>query len=315
MKILCITPNVAIDRTLTVPHFHEGGVWRAKTVHVACGGKGVNVARALKPLGQEAICAGMLAGHGGRLAAAKAVAEGLTGRWTWIEGETRSSLIIIGEHGRTTVINEPGPEVAEADWRRFLADVRSLARGCDAVCLSGSLPPGLPPGAIAALIDAAAGAERRPVWVDTSGEALDDAVKAGAAGMAVGIKVNAGEAAARLGWRIATPNDALQAARELRRRGAGCVALTLGDSGAVIATERGDWHAWPPRLHIVNPVGSGDCFLAGLITALGTGVTPEEALRVATACGTGNAIEPRVGLPDPTRFTWLLVETQVRQVA
>ncbi|MCU0837776.1 MAG: 1-phosphofructokinase family hexose kinase [Rhodospirillales bacterium] len=316
MKVLCVTPNVAIDRTLTVPGFREGGVWRAAHAHIACGGKGINVARALKPLGQDPLCAGILAGHGGRLVADAAAAEGLAGRWTWVAGETRTSFIIVGEHGRATVVNEPGLALTDADWRRFIADIRQLAGGCAAVAISGSLPPGVSDGALRELIAAAAGDgqhadERRPVWVDTSGEALATAI----ATRPADIKVNADEAAALLGWKIATPTDALQAAREIRRRGPARVALTLGDRGAVIATDRGDWHAWPPRLHAVNPVGSGDCFLAGLISGLGAGVTPEEALRLATACGTGNAIEVHIGLPDPTKLTWLLVGTQVRQVA
>lgn len=310
MNILCVTPNVAVDRTLTVPGFREGGVWRAESVHIACGGKGVNVARAIAPLRQRALCAGILAGHTGRLAAASAAAEGLDSRWTWVDGETRTCLILSGEHGRTTVVNEPGASISPGDWRRFIADVRLQARTCDAVCISGSLPQGVPENGLAALIEGAAGDDRRPVWVDTSGTALAEAIAARPSG----IKVNAEEAAALLGWRIGSTNDALAAAREICRRGPASVALTLGGSGAVIATERGDWHAWPPHLHVVNPVGSGDCFLAGLVTAFGAGVTPEEALRLATACGTGNAIQAPIGLPDPTKLTWLLVGTQVRQV-
>lgn len=310
MKILCVTPNVAVDRTLSVPGFREGGVWRAERADIACGGKGINVARALRRLGQSPVCAGILAGLTGRLAANSAAAEGLHCRWTWVDGETRTCLILVGDDGRTTVVNEPGTQISAVDWRRFVADVALYARDCDAVCISGSLPPGAPEHGLGELI-AAAGDDQRPVWVDTSGPALADAV----AGSPAGIKVNADEAAALLGWRIASPTDALHAAREIRKRGPQRVALTLGDSGAVIATERGDWHAWPPRLNVINPVGSGDCFLAGLVTGLGAGVTCEEALRLATACGTGNAIEPRIGLPDPTKLTWLLVGTQVRQVS
>ena len=55
--ILCITPNVAIDRTLLVPAFSKGGISRATETIVAAGGKGINVARAIKVLGEPFICA------------------------------------------------------------------------------------------------------------------------------------------------------------------------------------------------------------------------------------------------------------------
>lgn len=147
MHVLCVTPNVSVDRTIDVPGFDAGGVWRARRVRVACGGKGVNVARAVLALGHRATCAGFVAGHSGRLAAALADAEGLRAIWTRIDGETRVSVIVIGDRGATTVINEPGPLVADRDWSRFERDVAAAAASADAVCISGSLPAGRPPAA------------------------------------------------------------------------------------------------------------------------------------------------------------------------
>src|SRR5690606_6653334 len=65
-KRLCITPNPALDRTLTVRGFTLGGVSRTGDVLLAAGGKGLNVARAARTLGAEAVCLGILAGHTGR---------------------------------------------------------------------------------------------------------------------------------------------------------------------------------------------------------------------------------------------------------
>ena len=88
-RILCITPNVSLDRTYIVPGCAPGWVWRARETSVACGGKGVNVARAIRLLGGEVTCAGLLAGRAGRQVAAElAATEGLQCHWSWIEGET-----------------------------------------------------------------------------------------------------------------------------------------------------------------------------------------------------------------------------------
>jgi 1-phosphofructokinase family hexose kinase len=293
MKILCVTPNVSVDRTLTVPGFAAGAVWRAASVTATCGGKGVNVARAVAGLGHRAVCTGLLAGHSGRLAAGSAKAESLDAAWTWIDGETRTCVIVVGDAGEATVINEPGTAVSDGDWVRFVADVAVAAEGADTVCIAGSLPPGCPPGGLARLVATAGAAAARPVWVDTSGPVLAEAVAVGAA-----IKINAPEAAALLGRAVATVADALDAAIEIRGRGAGVTAITLGGDGAVLVTGDGAWRARPPAIAVVSAVGSGDCFLAGLAAGLAEARRPEEALRLAVAAGTANALRTSAGSLD-----------------
>jgi len=309
MKILCVTANVSVDRTLTVPGFAAGAVWRAASVTASCGGKGVNVARAVACLGHRATCAGLLAGHGGRLAAGSAEAEGLDAAWTWIEGETRTCVIVVGADGETTVINEPGTMVAAGDWDRFVDDVVSAANSADAVCLAGSLPPGCPAGGLARLI-AAAEAGGRPVWVDTSGAVLAEAVAVGA-----GIKINGPEAETLLGRPVATVADAVDAASEIRHWGAAAAAVTLGGDGAVLVTDDGAWQARPPVIAVVSAVGSGDCFLAGLTTGLLDGLSPAEALRLAVAAGTANALRTAAGYVDTDDLARILRATEAGSVS
>lgn len=290
MTILCVTPNVAVDRTLRVPGFAAGGVWRALDVHIAAGGKGLNVARALLRLEKPAHCAGLVGGGAGRRVAMLAEAEGLPARWTWIDGETRTSVIVVGDHSAATVINEPGPAISVTEWARFAADVAVAAKDCVAVCISGSLPRDYPASGMASLI-AAASAPGRPVWVDTSGGALQEAVAAAS----TCIKINGEEAEALLGQPVRNPPQALRAAREILRRGPRAAAITLGSAGAVLMTCAGGWHARSPLVEAVNPVGSGDCFLAGLVAGLSEGHGEAEALRLAMACGAANALTMHAG--------------------
>lgn len=307
LKVLCVTPNTAVDRTLAVAAFREGGVWRARTVNARIGGKGINVARTLHRLGQQPLCAGLLGGHAGCFAAEHAAREGLDGTWTWIEGETRTCVIVVGDHGASTVINEPGPAITASDWQRLVDAAATAARTVGAVAISGSLPQGCPPQALSALIAACTRRGRPPVWIDSSGPALADALTAAP----YGVKINADEASALLGWRVQSAQDAMRAAREIRRRGPARVAITLGGQGAVIATGQGDWRAKPPMIAAVSAVGSGDCFLAGLIAGFAEGVTAAEALRLATACGAANALQGETGSFDPADLTPLLVGTEV----
>ncbi len=289
--ILCVTPNAAIDRTLVVPQLEPGTIARPSRVISVAGGKGFNVARAVQKLGGSVMCAGFLGGHTGRLVADLAHQEGLPGRWTWREAETRTCTIVIVENSQQVLeIYEPGPPLADDDWPRLVEDLRQAARHVDVVCLSGSLPPGCPASAPGDLIDAlhTAGA---PVWLDTSGPALLAALPASPDGL----KINATEAGELLATPIATAAEAARAASRLAQRGIATVTITLGAQGAVLATAAGRWWARPPALPSVSAVGSGDSFLAGLVTALAEGQSPPDALRLAVAVGAANTLTPGGG--------------------
>lgn len=306
--ILCITPNVAVDRTLLVPDFKPGGVSRATEIIVAAGGKGINVARAIQVLGGEALCAGFLGGHSGRLVAELAEREGLKGAWTWIEGETRTCVIVVHVDGDdATVVNEPGPTISQDDWDHLQADVTRQALPAECVCLSGSLPLGVPAGAPADLIRVV-GETGRPIWVDTSKASLRAALTA----QPSGIKVNAGEAGDVLGRAVNDIEAAFKVAAEIRQMGVGSVVLTLGQAGAIMVTEAGRWWARSPEVEVVSSVGSGDVFLAGLVTGLVAGAAPAEVLRRAVAAGTANALSAGGGTFSLRDFEGVLARTTVR---
>ncbi len=126
--IVCVTPNPALDRTLTVPDLQLGAVMRTTEARVAAGGKGVNVARALSALGTGACCMGPVGGASGKILADLAAAEGLDADWTWCEVETRSCTILVDPAARrATVINEAGPRLSAGDWKRLCTDVLARA--------------------------------------------------------------------------------------------------------------------------------------------------------------------------------------------
>jgi 1-phosphofructokinase family hexose kinase len=285
--ILCITPNIALDRTMIVPGFGPGLVNRATETLVAAGGKGVNVARAARLLGHEIVCAGLIGGHAGKHVAELAEQEGLPTAWTWIEDESRTCIIIVTSEGSdATVVNEPGPTISAEAWTRLRGDVLQAATRAKAVCLCGSLPAGAPADAPADLIQAVEQAGH-PMWVDTSKVTLQTALTA----RPTGLKVNAAEIGEVLGRQINDVETALAAAAEIRLQGIENVVLTLGKIGAVLVTAEGQWWARPPEVQVISSVGSGDAFLAGLVTALLDGANAPEALRQAVAVGTANTLQ------------------------
>ncbi len=302
--ILCITPNPAIDRTVMLPSLVVGNVHRAGKVFVAAGGKGLNVARAIRILGGEPLCMGFTGGHSGRLLADLAQSEGLNSCWTWTESETRTCTIYVTPSGDATVVNEPGLPVQPGDWIRLGEDVRSNLGSGSLACISGSLPPQSSAeqwqGFFRMLV--AAG---KQVWVDTSGAALNAVLDC----PGVCVKVNGHEIGASLGFAVDDLTSARRALTILSERGPRACVVTLGAAGALLAAAEGRWYAQAPRVPVVSSVGSGDSFLAGLVTALDGGRDWAQALRDAVTAGSANALSAGGG-----RFTLQEFESVREQI-
>lgn len=284
--IICVTPNVALDRTMVVPDFALGHISRIDRAIAVPGGKGLNVARAVKILGGAPLAMGLLGGYTGRIIADMWTEDGFEAEWTKFDGETRTCTIIANQDGVSTVINESGL-IAPSDWKALAADVCRAAESDDvsAVCLCGSLPVGAPvdaPGELIARLKRTGAL----VWVDSSKAALRNAIRANP----FAIKVNRDEIAAALGIELRRTRDIISAARSLIDTGIGVVVVSMGAAGALLVTESRAVTARPPAIQPVDPIASGDCLHAGLVTALAAGKDFAEALRSGVAAGTVNAL-------------------------
>ncbi|MCY4063368.1 MAG: 1-phosphofructokinase family hexose kinase [Chloroflexi bacterium] len=285
-KIICVTPNAALDRTMVVPDFAVGHISRIDRAITVPGGKGLNVARAVKILGGAPLAMGLLGGHTGRMIAAMWAEDGYEAEWTSFNGETRACTIIANQDGVSTVINESGL-ITPADWQALAADICRAAEREDvsAVCLCGSIPLGAPADAPGGLIARLKRMGAR-VWVDSSKAALRNAIQA----KPFAIKVNRDEIAAALGMELRRTRDIIRAATKLIDAGSRIVVVSLGAEGALLVTENRIVTGRPPAIQPVDPIASGDCLHAGIVTALAAGKDIAEALRCGVATGTVNAL-------------------------
>ncbi len=253
--ILCLAANPSVDRLFEVEELRTGETHRPAGFVQAAGGKGLNAARAAVTLGAEVRVATILAGHAGRWLERQLAQAGIPVDAVWVDGESRSSLSVAhGDEGRLTEFYEHGVHVSPKAWAEFAAAVAGRSADAAWTTISGSLPPGAPADGYAGLRLAG------PCAVDT--------IEQRPAAPAV-VKLNAAEAASLTGIDTSTVDGALAAADSLRAdEGAGLV--TRGPQGAVLVTSE---TAVVGRLDAPGryPVASGDCFLAGLVTALAGG--------------------------------------------
>jgi 1-phosphofructokinase family hexose kinase len=309
--LLIITPNPALDRTMVFAGLRLGAVQRTDDVVVAAGGKGLNVARAARTLGQAALVCAPLGGLSGEMLASLAEAEGLAGRWSrQSAGETRTCVLLVDpEGGDATALNEAGPVFSAADWDAF-AETALVASVEAQLCLvSGSLPRGVAPAALGDLLGRLGAAGRR-VIVDTSGAPLEAALAA----RPYGVKVNGAELGAALGRaEVGDVAAAAAALAELRAGGMALAAVSLGARGAVAADATGTWWACPPPIQLVSTVGSGDSLLAGISAGLLRGLPLPEALRLGVACGSADALTIGGGRIDGAEVQRLAALTRVER--
>ncbi|MEZ8221662.1 tagatose 6-phosphate kinase [Candidatus Fervidibacteria bacterium JGI MDM2 JNZ-1-D12] len=286
MKVVTVTLNPAVDKTVVVPNFRPERVVRASEVYIYPSGKGVNVARVLVRLEVPTICLGFIGGHFGAFLAEGLSREGIEHDFTTVADETRINLTIRDpETGLEVHLVEPGAKVTEEDWQRFKATYERHLDGASWVALCGSLPPGVPVDAYDQLIRIAH-EKGVPCALDSSGEALREGVK----GKPKLVKPNRQELVELVGGELNSDEKLRSAIFKVHELGVDIVVVSLGKEGAVGSDGTGVWKATPPSVRVVNTIGSGDALLGGLIFALLKEMPFEEALKFAVATGTANTL-------------------------
>ena len=311
--ILTVTLNAAIDRTVAVPSFRQGHRHRAVEATTVAGGKGINVARALKLLGSPVIATGLAGGPTGARLMEGLAEESILTDFTWIAEESRTNIAVVDPtSGEQTEINERGPQVGSEELDRFEEKLLYLARGARVCVIAGSMQPSIPPDFVARLVTALSGLGVETI-LDVEGEPLMEAVKA----RPTAVTPNQREAEALVGHEFAGAEDFAAGIGEIVDLGATAVLIT-SERGCVASLPEGDgrgsWDVVAPTLDPVAGVGSGDALLAGFVARRFDGAPPEECLRFAVACGAESTQHFGAGTLDPIEVERLASRVEVRRI-
>jgi 1-phosphofructokinase family hexose kinase len=341
--IVTVTANPALDLTWHVASLTLGGVHRADAGRARAGGKGLNVARIAHAQGAAVVAVTTTGGEAGVEFAAELEASGVPHLLVRVAASTRRSIALVDEaEGDTTIVNEHGVAPTAGEWAALknavaavLSDAaaggvqRADAGAPGVLVISGSFPPGTPDDLLPALIGIGRDAGAT-VIADTSGPALLVAADAGASVL----KPNEHELRDATGL-----DDPVDGARELLRRGAELVLLSLGKNGMLAVSAAGadpadatDAGSRPdagipselappaavtstavtqPAVHVLharlesplagNPTGAGDAGVAACAVLMDAGIRdPERILRRATAWSAAAVLMPLAGDIHPT---------------
>ena len=312
--IITITLNAAIDKTLAVPNYRLGRRHRAVEQTAMAGGKGVNVARALRALGQPVIATGIAGGPTGTRIVEHLTEESILNDFVRIREESRTSTAVVDPtSGEQTEINEYGPHVSEQELELFVDKLLYLAKGAEVCVFAGSLPRGVDLALYGRLIE---DLKRLGVMtvLDSEGEPLRIATRSGPDV----VSPNELEAEGLVGHEFSDEEDRRYAVGEMLELGAresimtlpaGCLAMLLGAGG-----ERRLYRATLAPLEAVSAIGSGDAFLAGFVAARYSGRDVEACLRFAVACGAESTQHFGAGVLERREVERLAPEVRVEEI-
>jgi 1-phosphofructokinase/tagatose 6-phosphate kinase len=296
--IVTVTLNAALDRTLLVPSFQLGHRHRASLAFASAGGKGVNVARALRRLGVPVVCTGLAGGRAGSQISDDLTNEGILNDFVRIKEDSRNSVAVLDPLSESyTEINEWGPDVTADELDAFREKLDYLTQGAEFVVLAGSLPRGVDPSFYAETIREL---NRRQVLtvLDTEGEPLRLGVQA----EPHLVSPNVHEAEELVGHEFNDDADLAGGLDEIAELGARNVIITVETGCYALVRDDREEHrvrGTAPRLDAVSTIGAGDTLLAGFLAARVGGGSVEEAVRAAVAAGAASVLEAGSGRFDP----------------
>jgi 1-phosphofructokinase family hexose kinase len=296
--IVTVTMNAALDRTLEVPNFQRGHRHRASSGLTLAGGKGINIARALKRLGVPVVATGLAGGRTGTRIVEELTGEAILNDFVRIGGESRTSTAVVDPTGATyTEINEWGPYVEAEELEILSEKLEYLARTAQTVVFAGTLPRGVDPGFYAEAIR-----ELNRKGVETVLDSEGQPLRLGVEAEPVLVSPNQREAEGIVGQEFEDDEDFVQGLDVVAERGARNVLITVESGAFALFREerrRRRLRAVAPHVDAVSVVGSGDVLLAAFLAARLAGRASEDAFRLAVASGAAATLELGAGRFDP----------------
>jgi len=279
--IVTLTFNPALDKSISIAELLPDKKLKCSPPVCEPGGGGINVARAIKKLGGEAKAVYLAGGDNGKMIEGLMTKEAIDNHAIPIKRQTRENLVIADKaNHKQYLFDMPGPSVSRREWEKCLNYIDQIP-DVAYIIVSGSLPPGVPPG-IFETIATIAGNKNAKLMVDTSGEALEVAVKAGV----YLIKPNIGELASLAGKDKLEIESIGDIAREVIEKGkCEIVVVSMGRLGAMLVTKDLEISVIPPDLEVKSTVGAGDSMLAGIVLSLIQKKSLVDAVKYGVACG------------------------------
>ncbi|MBW4330815.1 1-phosphofructokinase family hexose kinase [Stakelama sp. CBK3Z-3] len=293
VKIATLTLNPALDVATITPKIRPTHKLRCADPLYDAGGGGINVARGLYALGEEAIAIFPSGGPPGDMICRLLGAAHISFAPVPIAGLTRQSFAVTeGESDAQYRFVLPGPVLTEEAQRDIFERIFAIGPQLRYLVISGSIPPGITQHFFARLHDVCT-ALNIHVLLDSSGQGL--AMSRGLKALLV--KPSLSELEAMAGCALPDDDSRIAAARKMIADGhAENVLLSLGEQGALLIDSQENHCFASPTVTVVSGIGAGDSMVAAVTWALAHDWPLIDAARYGVAAGAAALMSPATRL-------------------
>ncbi|HEM3517837.1 TPA: tagatose-6-phosphate kinase [Streptococcus suis] len=309
--ILTITLNPSVDIAYQLDTFRLDTVNRVEKVQKTAGGKGLNVTRVLKQIGEDVVATGFIGGELGSYVKKQLTRNDIKNSFVEIGNETRNCIAILHD-GQQTEILEQGPTIQEHEALNFIEHLEMILNNVDVVVISGSLPKGLASNYYVKVIELCKKCGVAVV-LDCSGEVLKNVLESQQKPTV--IKPNTEELSQLIGKNVTDDIQELKAVLSGQLfQGIEWIVVSLGAKGAFAKHNDKFYRVKIPKINVVNPVGSGDSTVAGIAASLAHALPDKELLKNANVLGMLNAQEEQTGYVNLEHSEVLYSQIEVEEV-
>ncbi|MDN7145622.1 1-phosphofructokinase [Liquorilactobacillus mali] len=299
--IYTVTVNPSIDYIVQLKELTLGEVNRMDYDAKLPGGKGINVSRILRELGQDNIALGFLGGFTGDFVEESLKAKNLKTKFTHIAADTRINVKVKAQD--ETEINGKGPEISSEEVDVFKKQFDKLTEN-DVVILSGSLVPSLSKDFYFELIELIRN-KGADFVIDTTGESLMRTLKE----HPLVVKPNHHELAELFGVKLNGIPDIVKYGKKLLDLGAKHVLISMAGDGGLLITPDKVYYSKAPKGTVINSVGAGDSMIGGFVGTFAATKNSLESFRYGLACGSATAFSE--DLADRAKIDEILPQIKI----
>jgi len=284
--IITVTLNPAIDKTIEIDDFIIGNVNRIVSTRVDAGGKGINVSKVIKELGDKSLALGFLGGNSGNQIKNYLDDINIKNDFLILKGETRTNIKIIDKVNNThTDINEKGPSLMGQDITNIKEKIMEYCKPDSLVVLSGSVPIGVSSDIYCEIIKDVKNKGGK-VILDADGEMLLQGIKAGP----YMVKPNVEELEKAFGKKINNEEEVIETARKILEYGVKYVVISQGSEGSIFISADKVAKVKGIKVEVKSTVGAGDSMVAAMAVAIENNYSFEETMKLACATSAANVM-------------------------
>ena len=310
MKIITVTLNPCVDKTVKVSKLVLGGLNRLGPATLDASGKGINVSQIVAALGGDSVASGFLGTGSGEKINRMYRDLGLKMDFVSIDNPIRINLKVFCEDYGITEFNEPGTAVAGSAVEGLKKKLKGYASPGTVFVFSGSLPQGVRTDIYAELIKMVK-EKGAAAFLDADGDAFRTAVEAGPDY----IKPNKFELMQYFGKEgDITLLECADLCRLFINKGIKMAAVSMGAEGALFVTEAETLYAPGLRVNVLSTAAAGDSLVGAFLYAMGKGLPYRETVSLAVAASAGAVTTEGTKPPSRSMVYKLMEQVKLEEI-